>query len=154
MKDEAIIEQLIEFYYDPKAEYWHKERLDRRASWMYHEKLLGQGNIITVADGDVLAGYCEFWRISFEQFGRIVCGEPFPAIHENVLNGQVAYVANTYIRPYYRNKDVYKMLRNRFFEFNQDCTHFCGHARRKSSEPLKVFKREHIKSLNKEMIHG
>ncbi len=65
-------------------------------------------------------------------------------MHENVQNGQIAYVANTYIRPEYRNGRVYKMLRDRFFEFNKECTHFCGIARRKKSAPVKVFKREQV----------
>jgi hypothetical protein len=141
MTNDSIITQLNEIYL---LETWHKERLSQIEAWKYHDKLLLQGNIITLSDGDILCGYVEQWRISFEQFGRIICGEPFSAMHENVQNGQIAYVANTYIRPEYRNGRVYKMLRDRFFEFNKECTHFCGIARRKKSAPVKVFKREQV----------
>lgn len=148
---EQIVSQLVETYFDPAKEFWHKERMSRIEAWKYHEQLLEQGNIITVSDGDRLAGYCEMWRVDFSQFGRIICGEPFAAVHENILNGQIAYVANTFIQPEYRDGKVARMLRDRFFEFNQDCTHFAGTARRKKSEPVKVFKRDQIKSLNKEI---
>lgn len=145
----SLIEQLVDIYY---LEDWHETRLSRPEAWKYHEAMLNNGNIITVSDGDILAGYVEQWRISYEQFGRIICGEPFSALHENVINGQIAYVANTYIRPEYRNRpEVFRMLRDRFFEFNAECTHFCGIARRKKSAPVKVFKRDQIKSLNKEI---
>lgn len=139
--NEKIIEQLNDFYYE---ETWHKERLSRPALWDYHSKLISTGNIITVSDSDILAGYVEYWRLSYEQFGRIICGEPFSAVHENVQNGQIAYVANTYIRPEYRNSNVTKQLRDRYFEINDQCTHFAGTALRKSSQPIKVFKKEKI----------
>lgn len=149
MSDADIIEQLLQFYYDPEKEFWHSERMSRISAYKYYEKLLHDGNIITISDNDILCGYCEMYRLSYEQFGRIICGEPFSAVQENVLNGQIAYVANTYIRPEYRRGQVYRMLRERFFEFNKDCTHFCGIARRKKSAPVKVFRRSEIMSLNK-----
>lgn len=138
----SLVEQLNDIYFE--NENWHTAKLSRMEAWKYHERLLNDGNIITISDGDMLCGYIEFWRISYEQFGRIICGEPFSAMHENVLNGQIAYVANTFIKENFRNGEVYKLLRNRFFEFNKDCTHFCGIARRKKSAPVKVFKRHEI----------
>lgn len=138
----SLIEQLVDIYFNEET--WHEKRLSRIEAWKYHEFLLTSGNIITVSNSDTLCGYVEQYRLSFEQFGRIICGEPFSAMHENVQNGQVAYVANTFIRKKYRNGETYRMLRDRFFEFNKDCTHFCGIARRKKSAPVKVFKREQI----------
>ena len=138
-----LVQQLNWIYYT--YEHWHKKNLDEADITAYHSKLLDSGNIITVSESSgELLGYCEFWRINYEQFGRIICGEPFSAIHEDVWAGHIAYVGNTFILPEHRRGQVYKMLRDRFFELNQDCTHFVGHARRKKSEPVKVFKRSQI----------
>lgn len=142
MENEKIISQLVDIYYE--NEWWHNERLSRPEAHKYHDKLLSAGNIITVSDGDILAGYVEYWRLSFEQFGRIICGEPFSAMHEDVSTGQIAYVANTFIREEYRNSSVAKQLRDRFLRINEQCTHFAGTALRKSSQPIKVFKKEKI----------
>ncbi len=152
MRHDEIVQQLTEIYFR-KDENYHKEILPKEEADKYHDKLLTQGSIITVSDGNVLCGFVEVWRISFSQFGRIICGEPFSAFNENILNGQLAYVGDTYIRTRYRDGEVAKMLRDRFFEMNSDCTHFCGTARRKKSAPVKVFKREDIKSLNKEKMY-
>lgn len=144
----SLIEQLVDIYYD--KEWWHNERLSRPEAYKYNDKLMSTGNIITCSDGDILCGYVEYWRISYEQFGRILCREPFSAMHEDVQTGQIAYVANTYIRPEYRDSNVYKQLRNRYFEINDQCTHFAGTALRKSSQPIKVFKREKIHGPRKD----
>lgn len=142
MLNDIIIKQLWEIY--DKSEWWHKEKLAKEEADKYHSILLNQGNIITCSEGDNLLGYVEFWRINYEQFGRIICGEGFSALCEDVIHGHIAYVANTFIRPEYRKGEVYKMLRDRFFEFNKECTHFVGEARRKKSAPVKVFKRSQI----------
>lgn len=152
MGTEELVRQLVAIYYS--HEYWHEHKMSRIDAWRYHEKLLELGNIITISSADFLHGYVEYWRLTFEQFGRIICNEPFSAICENVQNGQIAYVANTFIRSEYRNTEVYRMLRDRFLESNKECTHFVGEARRKKSSPVKVFKSSDIKSLNKEIIYG
>jgi len=134
-----LVDKLTDIYLNHET--WHTTKLSKEEADRYHEYLLNNGNILSVSDGDILLGYVEFWRLSYEQFGRVICGEPFSAMHENVINGQIAYVANTYIVPEHRKGNVYKLLRNMFFETNKLCTHFCGEARRKSCAPVKVFKR-------------
>lgn len=138
----TIAEQLTKIYLE--EENWHREKLSPEEANAYHESLLKSGNIIVVQDGSVVIGYVEFWRLTYEQFGRIVCGEPFSAMHEDVQTGQIAYVANTFIHEFYRRGETQKMMRKRFFQANTLCTHFCGEARRKSTAPLKVFKRNQI----------
>lgn len=146
----SLIEQLVHIYLDKETT--HEKKLSAIESWKYFDKLLSQGSIITVSDGDTLLGYLEVWRLSFEQFGRIICHEPFSAVHEDICTGQIAYVGDVYILESHRNSNVTKMLRDRFFELSQECTHFVGEAKRKRSSPVKVFKRENITSL-KEMSH-
>lgn len=141
-----LVNSLTRIYLN--EENWHKTKLDEESSNDYHRELIRKGNILTVVQGDKLLGYCEFWRINYEQFGRIICGERFSAMGEDVWTGNIAYVANTFIQPEARKKEVYKMLRDRFFEVNKDCAYFVGNARRKKSEPVKVFRVKDIK-LNK-----
>jgi len=145
MQNEIIIKKLFEIY--DKFEWWHKTKLDEESANKYHKHLIESGNIITVVSDEMLLGYCEFWRINYEQFGRIICGEGFSAIQENVTNGYIAYVANTFVQPEARKKEVLKMLRDRFFEVNKCCLYFVGEARRKSTAPVKVFKNRHIERV-------
>lgn len=140
-----LAKQLTDIYLNHET--WHTTKLDEASANSYHQQLLDSGNIITISDGDTLIGYVEYWRISYEQFGRLICGEPFSAVHEDVQTGQIAYVANTFVLPEYRKTEVYKRLRDRFFEANKLCTHFVGEARRKRSAPVKVFKRDRFKEI-------
>lgn len=135
----SLAEKLTEIYLNEET--WHRVKLDKDEANRYHQALLDRGNIITVEDKDKLVGYVEFWRLTYEQFGRVICNEPFSAFNEDVQTGHIAYVANTYIDPAYRNGETAKMMRNRFLMVNNKCTHFVGEARRKSCAPVKVFKR-------------
>ena len=142
----TLIDQLWDFY---QIEDWHRYKEPKESIDRYHERLLANGNIITVSEGDFLLGYVEVWKISFEQLGRIVAGERFSAYHEDVQTGQIGWVANTYIRPEYRMGNVYKILKKRFFEITESCTHYSGHAVRKSAWMIKMFKKENIMSFKK-----
>ena len=144
MTDDAITSQLVTWYFDDAIEFWHEKRMSRMEAWKYHEKLLMEGNIITLADGNTLCGYVESLRLSFDQWGRIICGEPFSAYLEDVKSGPIAVCYNTYIRPEYRNTEVYRILRNKFIELNKNCRYFAGEARRKRAGFIKVFKRQEI----------
>jgi enolase len=138
----TIQQQLTDIYLNKET--WHEKKLSYEESIKYHEHLLESGNIIVVRDGDRVIGYVEFWRLTYEQFGRVICGEPLSAMHEDVQTGQIAYLANVFIEKDYRNGGVYKMMKKRFFEANTLCTHFVGEARRKPCAPVKVFKRNQV----------
>jgi len=146
-----VIEQLIAFH---RKEKWHQKELSDADLTLYFESVLRKGRLLLCQDsnGNVL-GYCESWRITFEQLGRILCGESFSAVHENINDGNIAYVANAHIAQEHRDSWVYKYLRSQFFKQNFMCTHFVGEARRKKSEPFKCFKRsEFISKYMKEEV--
>ena len=117
--------------------------MSREDSIHYHDTLLNSGNIIIVRDGETVVGYVEFWRLSYEQFGQVICGEQFSPLDQDVQSGQIAYCTNTFIKKEYREGPVHSMLKKRFFEANTLCTHFCG-QRTSKSEPLKIFKRNEV----------
>lgn len=137
-----LVDQLVLMYITKET--WHRDKLEHDLAHAYFTHLLNIGNIITVCVGDKLVGYCEFWRVNYQQWGRIVCDEKFSAMYEDVSHGQIAYLANIYIEEDHRDSKVIKMLRDRFFEVNKLCTHFVGEARAKRSGFIKVFKRSQL----------
>jgi len=150
MERSSIIDALVDIYLN--QEYWHRKKLSKEKAYDYFNRLVYTGNIITHIQGGELVGYVEFWRITFGQFGRIICHSPFSAYQEDVQNGNIAYVANTWIKPEYRNTQVYKALKLAFFQATYMCDYFVGEALRKKHRPVKVFKRSDFmgKYINKE----
>ncbi len=139
-----MIDQLVKSYF--QNETWIKNKLTPEEAWKYHEKLYSQGNIIVYQELGVMLGYVEFWRINYEQFGRIICQEPFSAYIENVKDGNIAYVANVWIEPKFRNTTIIKTLKLLFFKRNFDADYFVGEAIRKHTNLVKVFKKEELTS--------
>lgn len=137
-----MIDDLIRIYLN--EELWHKTKLSKEAARRYFETIIKKGRIISYTDKGSVVGYCESWRINYEQFGRIICCESFYPMEEDIENGNIAYLANTFIYPDYRQGKVYVTLRNRFMEQNKECDYFVGEARRKKVGLIKVFKREEI----------
>ena len=136
----TIVEQLNEVYW--KEEWWQPHNETPAGITNYHQWMLDRGNIICYVEDGKLLGYCEFWRINFTQFGRLVCHTHFSAPFEDTLNGNICYVANAWIDKKYRMGKVYKDLRDRFFKLNCHCDFFVGEALRKKTQPIKVFTRK------------
>jgi len=132
-----LIDELLHFYY--VHDLFQKDYLDYEEARKYHEVAVSKGRIHYVSDGVRLLGYCESWRINFEQFGRIICGLPFNIKNEDIETGKIAYVANVTIHPEHRKSSVIKELTRLFFKSNIGCDFFCGIARRKKHSPVKVF---------------
>ena len=141
-----IPEQLTEIYLH--KEWWVTEegKLTPEIAYKYYDKLYKQGNIIICElDGEVL-GYVEFWRINFEQFGRIICHTDFCGDSEDILSGNIGYVANVWIKPECRRSWVTKILKIKFYRNTHVCDYYCGMATRKKTQPVKVFKKSDLSS--------
>jgi hypothetical protein len=139
------IEQLIGIYYN--EEDWHKNKLSYEEAYKYHDKLYRQGNIFTYEESGIVLGYCEFWRINFEQWGRYVCDAPISGYLEDISSGYICVVNNVWINKEHRRGKVFREMRNKFYRLNADCDYYVGHALRKTaSQPIKVFKRKDLKS--------
>lgn len=142
---EELVEQLLDIYY--KGEWWHKTFLPPEEARKYFTHLLDKGNIIIYEINGKILGYVEFWRINYEQFGRIICGEEFSAYLEEVTNnGPICYLSNIWINPDFRNGSVLKLLRGMFFFANQNMDYFVGQSKTKKSEPIKVLRRPEFMS--------
>lgn len=144
-----LVDQLVEIYY--AEEWWQKDKLTHQAAYYYHDTLLNKKNrIVPFLCNDVVLGYVESWRINFEQFGRLVCHAPFNAPEEDVETGNIAYVANVWVRKQERRGEVIRFLKDEFVKQNFMCEYFCGEAIRKKTGLIKVFNRSKIG----ELIHG
>lgn len=140
-----IIDQLTYIYIN--QENWHEHKLSKEDSDAYHERLLMQGNIITYIENNELLGYLEFYRINFEQFGRMVCDINIPVFEENILDGNIALVKNMWITSEKRHSEVFEFLSAMFLSRNRDADFFVAFRRTKHSEPLLVYSRDDLKHL-------
>lgn len=140
-----IIRQLYNIYIE--KEWWHTSKLEYIEFYKYTDKLLSQGNIILYTDDkDIVLGYVEFWRITFEQWGRMVCRVPMSGYLENIKDGKICVVHNVFIKEEHRRGLAYKWLKLQFFKANRDCDYYAGIAIRKKTQPIKVFHKNELKS--------
>lgn len=138
----TIAEKLTEIYY--KLENWHKSKLSKEDANQYHERLLMSGNIITYVKEGELIGYLEYFRINYEQWGRLVCGETIGALEENIKDGKIAYINNMWIAEGERGAEAFDFLGRLFLSRCIDCEYFTTFRRLKKSQPVKVYTREDI----------
>lgn len=139
-----ILNQLLDVYY--LEEPWQKNKMPVEEARKYHSNLLDSGNISYYEENEEVLGYVEYWKINYEQFGRIICGEPFSAYLEDVNSGNIAYVANTWIKEDERRGRVVRILKLMFYKNCCSCDYYVGEARRKRTGLIKVFKREDLQS--------
>lgn len=150
-----IIKQLNEFYYKYDR-FQGEELLNEKDITHYHETALEKGTIaIALSESGKLLGYVEMWRISFEQFGRILCCAPFSIYSEDLEHGNICLVRNVTIHPEWRRSWVLPFLRNELFIRNIDAEYFVGEAKRKKTGLVKTFtKQEAYAKWAKELDYG
>ena len=137
----TIAERISEIYDEITPSYqlkiYGQERLD------YFERLLMNGNIITcIVDGE-LQGFLEFWRLSYDQWGR-VCANLTLTHDEDILNGPVCLITRMWIKPDLRNGETFLHLGRTFLERNKDTVHFAAMQEHKRHKPLQIYTREEV----------
>ena len=140
-----LIDQLTKIYL--KKETWHKNKLTEEQSNEYHEKLMINGNILTYIKSGELIGYLEFWRINYEQLGRLICGQPILTDVEDLLSGNIAYINNMFIDSNHRNGDAFEFLASMFLSRNKDAELFVTFRPLKHNKPIQVYRREELIKL-------
>ena len=131
-----IAQALTKIYLEKET--YHKNFLSVEDANKYHERLLMQGNIITIVENDELVGYIEVWRINYEQLGRLMCGKTIFAFDENITDGNIAYVNNGWIDEGYQNTEISKKLEIKFLEIFKSCD-FIARKRHKYNEAFKIY---------------
>ena len=135
----TIIEQLTKIYHE--KEFWHKKKLPVEEINNYHEKMMNMRQILTyIVDGELI-GYLEFYRITFEQFGRICCNEQLSDT-EDLSSGPVAFINRMYIKEEHRRSDLFMELVNQFIERNINAEHYATLQHHKKHKSLQVFYRK------------
>ena len=76
--------------------------------------------------GDKLCGYVEFWRITPEQFRKIL-DRDFYVFEENITDGSICYISALFVHDKHRKGITIKYLKQIFMNINRDCTYFIGH---------------------------
>lgn len=122
----------------------HKKKLPFHEALKYYEFLCELGLLSVVLDGEEIVAVVEWYRINFEQTGKLICFAPFNIYDEDILNGKIAYLSDIWIKHTHRHTSVIKRLRHDFFLANADCDYFWGEAERKKAGYVKVFKRQEV----------
>lgn len=148
--ESSVLDQLYDIYLT--KEWWHTTRLTRDQFYTYTARLIEHGNIFYVMDKEKVVGYTEVWKINFEQFGKLICGEPIHASENDVQTGKLGYVANVWIDEAYREKfgnmdGVVKKMRKMYYDFTADCEYHVGQAKRKNAQLVKVFRADKLKGV-------
>jgi ribosomal protein S18 acetylase RimI-like enzyme len=112
-------------------------------------------NLIVEVDAEQnILGFIEFWRITYQQLGYIMCHGLIDARYQNTEDGSICFLANLAIHPDFERTNVAKLLRDRFFMENYKCELFVGDSRRRvHHHTFNVYKRTEIMSkyLTKEV---
>lgn len=134
-----MIQQLVDLYYE---EPFQESLLTQAQAERYFAHMLSAGCVATSSRDGQLVGYIEYWRISYDLFGRLLCNAPINIYEEDIVTGPVAYVADIYIKPQYRQTSVMSELKYKFFKDTINCDYFVGEAKRKSVGMVKTFSRQ------------
>ena len=136
-----IVDQLLEIYYE--KEDWHTIKLDKDKAYRYFDNLVKSGNILYYEEEKVI-GYTEFWKVNYEQFGRIVCNESFSPNDENVTDGNIAFIVNMYIDKECRRSKAISKMGIEFFKRTGFCKHYSWERSSRLNACFKVFTREQM----------
>ena len=141
-----LIKQLTDVYLNEELynESWQRTKLTREEADYYFQTLTDKERLFCCTNEGQLIGFVETWKLDYEQFGRIIAGEPFCPCTENIEEGEVAYVGDVWVHPDYRKGRTIHILKEAFKEMNRDCKYFVGEAKRKACQPIKVMKRKDI----------
>jgi hypothetical protein len=137
----TITKRLVEIYNEITLPSQYK--LEGQEALDYFERLLMNGNIITyIVDGE-LQGFLEFWRLSYDQWGRI-CSNLTLTHEEDLLDGPVCLISRMWIKPDLRNGETFLYLGRTFLERNKDTVHFAAMQEHKKHKPLQIYTREQV----------
>jgi hypothetical protein len=106
MTHEEILTQLGDIYFN--LETYREERLSAIEIWQYHERKLLGGELITVADGDLLVGYVEFH-----------------------VEAGCCFIENLFVREGYRRGKASWLMKRRLFEVCKGAKVFLGDRQRR-----------------------
>jgi hypothetical protein len=138
---ETAISQLWDIY--NTKEDWHKKRLTEEEFYHYTFRLINTNNLFYELVNNKVTGYVEVWRINYEQFGRISCGEKFYVYDENITDGCIAYISNMWSENIITTNNLTLEFINRFGHLKYMTT-----ERRKGTS-VRVYPMKRISKISK-----
>ena len=132
-----IINQLVRTYYNEET--WIKKPMSRKDAFNYHKRVVAKGNVIQCTAGNRLVGYVEFWRVNYEQLGRIVCNTGFSAYHENTVDGDICWLYGMWIDEEYRQGKVINKLKKELWEQTKNCKYILGKEHKRNNR-IRIYK--------------
>ena len=140
MDKQLVLDELTRFYKEVDIQV-ENPMTSVEAIQKYHSWLLEKDLIRFVMPGCRLFAYISYYRLSFEQLGRMVCHEDLDVYNEDLEHGPICWVTDVTIDQTCKEPWVPMELKRQFFEKNHDATYFIGHAiYKKRSQPIRVFK--------------
>lgn len=133
----ALVWDLIQFCHENEG---HQEIINYELC-NYLVNIIVKDRILIEWDARGIAGFMEYFRLDETQFGRIVLGDVFNIIEEDITEGPIAYMANVCVRHDLRGAETFKKLQRRFFSENADARYITGTKNGKRYKPIAVFKR-------------
>lgn len=148
----TLLDELVRFYYD--YDRFQGTKLTREKVTNTIGVLLDKARIVYYADFGRVFGYIESYRINYDQFGRIICGQKFDIGTQDIETGPICYLANVTVDPARRGGNTISVLLDRFFAQNRGAEYFVGQANRKKMGLVKVFKASAIHRHKKRFLEG
>lgn len=96
------LEYITHTYYEKET--WHETKLPRDIGRSYITQGLKDKNFLVLREEENIIGYISVWFLDNEQTSRVISGQRFDAVDENITNGEIVFVANAYVEEKYRHK--------------------------------------------------
>jgi hypothetical protein len=97
------LEYITHTYYE--KEHWHETKLPKDIGRAYFTKGLKNKNFVVYRENDEIIGYISVWFLDNEQTARVISGQRFDAVDENITEGEIVFVANAFVEKKHRHKN-------------------------------------------------
>jgi hemolysin-activating ACP:hemolysin acyltransferase len=102
------LEYITQTYYEKET--WHETKLPKDIGRTYFTKGLENKNFVVLREEGLPIGYISVWFLDNEQTSRVISGQAFHAVDENITDGEIVFVANAYVEKEHRhNKKIMQL---------------------------------------------
>ena len=143
-----ILDQLWHIY--QTEELWHEIRLPEQDFKGVKQYLIDKGLLWVEVHNGIVVGYMEVWKLQYAQWGRISCGELLYTYDEDLVSGNIAYIANLWISEAHRgsNNDGFTLIddmQDKFVSIFGSCKYVA--LKRKHGLPYRVYPMKRIAKI-------
>ena len=99
---------------------WHQSKLSADFARDYFRKLISINNVVVLREDDEPVGYLSVWFLDKDQLARLINGDDFYALDEDITDGDFVFVSNAFIEHGKRNRGRINKLKNMMKENHKD----------------------------------